>query len=983
MCKGAAVRVVDEDPTLLRETSASQPTAGGPGLSHWRGEADGFVHQVPAPGVAQPRTTGGLENHFLWSDICKCSLRVESIEVYFEVDSGASVSVMSFAQFKRLFPMIPLEPSPLTLKSASGRDLKVVGQVWVWVESPAKRENLKLFVVESDLKVPLLGRSWLDVLLPSWRGMLKINQVNASEESLRAMYPSVFDGERTAKISSFKAHIKLKEGCVPIFRRAYDVPLKIRDKVKMELGKLVEAGIFEPIRHSEWASPLVIVPKKNGELRLCVDYKNTVNTIIERDKYPLPRLDDILTGLSGGRVFVTLDLSRAFMQLEVSEESKEPLTVNTMFGLYRVHRLPYGVSSAPSIFQGVMDSILQGLEGVYCYIDDVVIVGGSFDECKERTCLVLDRLNRHGIRVNSDKCDFFKQNIMYLGHFIDESGIRPAEGKMKAIAECPTPVNVQQLKSFLGMFNFYGKFIPMSSTLLSPLYRLTQKNAPFLWSKEQESAFCRSKELLLNSNVLTFYQPQLPLVLITDASPYGVGAVLCHVIDGVEKPIWCASATLTPAEKNYAQIEREALAIVFGVRRFHKFLYGQQFTIVTDAQVLKRILGPKVGIPTLAASRLQRWALILASYDYDVVYRKNVENADMLSRLPLPMETTGDVECVFQIEGPLDNEDIIAQSKVDKVLQKVMQFTQAGWPKCCEEGLKPYFVRRHELTVSEGCLCWGNRVIVPRVLRGKVLQMLHEQHIGIVRMKLLARQMVWWPGVEKDIEDVIVNCETCLVTQARVPQHKYLVPWPETVQPWERVHLDLLSFQGHHILVLVDSYSKWMEAWLMEGTSAQMVILKLRTFMAVFGIPQEIVSDNGPPFQSAEFTLFCKQNNIKVTKSPPYHPPSNGLAERGVRTIKDNLAKQHVDMLNSHLRGDLVNQSKPVIEHHLINFLISYRNTPSSVTSVSPASLIFKHQPRTPLSLLKPVRPPKHQSSRGGDSENSRSRHKGANNPRV
>ncbi|XP_046402877.1 uncharacterized protein K02A2.6-like [Ischnura elegans] len=519
------------------------------------------------------------------------------------------------------------------------------------------------------------------------------------------------------------------------------------------------------------------------------------------------------------------------------------------------------------------------------------------------------------------------KSIMYLGHFIDESGIRPAEGKMKAIMECPSPENIQQLKSFL----------------------------------EQESAFCRSKELLLNSNVLTFYQPQLPLVLITDASPYGVGAVLCHVIDGVEKPIWCASATLTPAEKNYAQIEREALAIVFGVRRFHKFLYGQQFTIVTDAQVLKRILGPKVGIPTLAASRLQRWALILASYDYEVVYRKNVENADMLSRLPLPMESTGDEECIFQMEGPLNNEDIIVQSKADKVLQKVIHFTQAGWPKCCEEGLKPYFVRRHELTVSEGCLCWGNRVVVPRVLRGKVLQMLHEQHIGIVRMKLLARQTIWWPGVEKDIEDVIVNCETCLVTQTRVSQQKYLVPWSETMQPWERVHLDLLSFQGHHILVLVDSYSKWMEAWLMEGTSAQKVILKLREFMAVFGIPQEIVSDNGPPFQSVEFTLFCKQNNIKVTKSPPYHPQSNGLAERGVRTIKENLAKQYIDMLNSHLRGDLVNQSKPVIEHHLLNFLISYRNTPCSVTTVSPASLIFKHQPRTTLSLLKPVRPQKQQ----------------------
>jgi hypothetical protein len=228
------------------------------------------------------------------------------------------------------------------------------------------------------------------------------------------------------------------------------VPFKIRDQVKQEVDKLVECGIFEPIRHSQWASPLVVVPKKNGEFRLCIDYKGTVNTVIERDQYPLPRLNDILSGLSGGKVFITHDLSKAFMQLLLSDDSKEALVVNTIFGLYRVHRLPYGVSSAPGIFQSVMDSVLQGLEGVQCYIDDVVKAGTNWQDCYDKTDAVLSRLSMYGIQVNGEKCNFFKSSIDYLGHTIDESGIRPTEGKLNAIMSCPTPENVHHLSLIWG-----------------------------------------------------------------------------------------------------------------------------------------------------------------------------------------------------------------------------------------------------------------------------------------------------------------------------------------------------------------------------------------------------------------------------------------------------------------------------------------------------------------------------------------------------
>ncbi|XP_046383928.1 uncharacterized protein K02A2.6-like [Ischnura elegans] len=904
--------------------------------------------------------SAGEVGEFLGPEVCKCTLDVEGTEIIFEIDSGASVTVMGVKQFERLLRGLTLRRCALRLKSASGSALGIKGQTIVSVKrisdnkGTENRVQLTLIVIDSDLRFPLLGRAWLDVLKPNWRNLLSINQLDASASKLAVCYPDVFDGNRQAKINYFKAHIVLKPNATPIFRKAYDVPFKIRDRVKQELDKLVECGIFEPVRHSEWASPLVVVPKKNGELRLCIDYKSTVNTVIERDQYPLPRLDDILSGLSGGRVFVTLDLSRAFMQLLLSEECKGALVVNTIFGLYRVHRLPYGVSSAPGIFQSVMDSVLQGLEGVQCYIDDVVIAGKNWQDCYDKTEAVLSRLSKYGIRVNGEKCNFFKSSIDYLGHTIDASGIRPTEGKLKAIMSCPAPENVHQLKSYLGMFNFYGKFIPMASTVLRPLHRLTEKGVPFTWTALEEAAFCKSKELFGQNNILTHYQSDVPLILVTDASPYGVGAVLCHEINGSERPIMCASATLSQAERNYAQVEREALAIVFGVRKFHKYLYGQKFSIITDAQVLKRILGPKVGIPTLAASRLQRWAIILAAYDYDVLYRKTVSNADMLSRLPLPTETTGDIECVFQIESPLSCLGIQESSQQDAVLQKVMRFTHSGWPQQCEDSLRPYFVRRSELSITEGCVCWGNRVVIPLALRGQVLRLLHDQHIGIARMKLQARSQVWWPGIDKDVEEIATNCETCQATQANISKGKYLVSWPKTNSPWERIHLDFCHFQGHEILVLVDSFSRWIETWVMSRTNAQNTILKLRGFMAVFGIPQEIVTDNGPPFQSREFLEFCEKNGIKVTKSPPYHPASNGLAERSVRTLKESLGKQVVETLMSHISTVPQALTQTDIEGMLLSFIGTYRNTPNSVSGFTPASLVLKHHPRSFLSMLNP-----------------------------
>ena len=286
-----------------------------------------------------------------------------------------------------------------------------------------------------------------------------------------------------------------------------------------------------------------------------------------------------------------------------------------------------------------MECILQGIEGVACYIDDIIITGRTTKEHLDRLEEVLKRLAQHGVKARKDKCRFLQDSVEFLGHMIDAKGIHTTPDKLQAIVDAPSPQNVTELRSFLGLLNYYGKFISQSATILHPLNALLCKNVKWRWTPQCQESFEQAKRALSSSSLLVHYDPALPIRLAADASVYGIGAVIAHVLpDGSERPVAFASRTLTSAERNYSQIEKEALALVYGVKRFHTYLYGRHFILVTDHKPLKTILSPKKGIPTLAAARLQRWAWILSAYHYDIEFRPTNEhgNADGLSRLPLP-----------------------------------------------------------------------------------------------------------------------------------------------------------------------------------------------------------------------------------------------------------------------------------------------------------------------------------------------------------
>lgn len=469
--------------------------------------------------------------------------------------------------------------------------------------------------------------------------------------------------------------------------------------------------------------------------RLCADYSVTINKQLRVEQYPLPTINELFAKLHGGQQFSKLDLSMAYNQFVLDEDSKNLTCINSNRGLYRFSRLVFGLASAPAIFQRAIVAtppVLSDIDGVLCLLDDILVTGKSKEEHLDRLNAVLTRLQSAGLTLRRDKCHFFEDQVTYLGYVITKAGLNKAPEKVKAMAEAPVPTNVSQLQSFLGLINYYRNFVPNASSILSPLYGLLKKGTNWNWDKIHSEAFENIKKLMTSNQVLAHLDPNAKLILTVDASQDGLGAILSQIgADGVERPISYASRTLTAAEKRYAQIQKEATAIVYGVRRFHQYLYGRSvpFVLRTDHKPLLSIFGPHKGIPEMSANRLQRYALFLNSYNYVIEYIRSIDNsADYLSRSTAvcrpqshgpgqaaAAHATRDSQCncgercqcelyfdqatyvCFVVDGcmPLTLEILREEIKNDVVLKRVVEFILKGWPrKSFDPHLKPYFMCR-------------------------------------------------------------------------------------------------------------------------------------------------------------------------------------------------------------------------------------------------------------------------------------------------
>ncbi|XP_005877553.1 PREDICTED: uncharacterized protein K02A2.6-like, partial [Myotis brandtii] len=741
------------------------------------------------------------------------------------------------------------------------------------------------------------------------------------------------------------------------------VPYAVIEQLDAELKRLEELGVLSPVTYSAWAAPIVVVRKANGSIRLCADFSTGLNNALETHQYPLPVPEDLFARLNGGKIFSKIDFSEAYLQIAVDDNCKELLTINTHRGLYRYNRLPFGVKCAPAIFQQIMDTMLSGIDFAMAYLDDIIIVSREIKDHKKHVEAVLQRIKSFGFHVHRDKCSFAMSSLTYLGSVIDCHGRRPDPAKISALETMPPPTNRSKLQSFLGMVNYYNQFVPQMYQLRAPLNELLKKDSEWNWSPECQKSFDDIKRILSSNLLLTHYDPKLPIIVAADASEYGIGAVLLHKFpDGKHKAVSHVSRSLEPAEKNYSQIEKEGLALVFALKKFHKMLQGRRFTLLTDHKPLLSIFGTKKGIPIHTANRLQRWATMLLGYDFELkfVNTTNFGHADALSRLiadhmnKLPNEElvissiSHDSEIKYIFESsvchlPVTASLIKQETQKDEELMKVIDYLSNGWPTQLTEGYcQEFFKRRYALTLEDGCIMYYDRVVIPKALQTQVLRQFHEGHPGISRMKMLARSYAYWPLMDKHIEDMVKDCHECSMA-AKMPVKSELQSWRIPQSCWSRVHIDFAGpIRDVHYLIIVDAYSKWPEVLPMRTITTHAVISNLRRIFSQFGIPEVIVSDNGPQFTSAEFTAFCAAQGINHMRTPAYHPQSNGQAERFVDTFKRALIKA---------------QREVNVQQSIEKFLLAYRATPSRTIpdQKSPAELFLGRRLRLTLDAMKPT----------------------------
>ena len=530
-------------------------------------------------------------------------------------------------------------------------------------------QQLVVYVVNGN-GPNLMGRDWISSLKVSIGNIHRLGRSDKLSEILYK-HENVFT-EGLGTFAGGKVTLHIDPQVKPKFFKARTLPFSLKDKVEEELNRLESLGIITPVKHSKWAAPVVPVLKQNGTIRLCGDYRVTINQASRDDTYPLPKVEELFTAMSNGKVYTKLDMSQAYLQLPLDDNSKELVTINTHKGLFQYNRLPFGVSSAPAVFQRYMESLFQGCKGVAIYLDDILVTGSTVEDHLANLDKVLSILATAGLKLNKAKCAFLLPKVEYLGHLIDGNGIHPTKEKVKAIQEAPQPRNVNL------------------STKLAPLYQLLKRGVKWQWNKPHAEAFAVATNALQDDTLLVHYDRNRQLVLACDASPYGLGAVLSHIMDdGRKRPIAYASRTLTSAEKNYSQLEKEALGVVFGVQKFHNYLYGREFIIESDHRPLSFIFSGQKAISSTASSRIIRWTLTLSAYNFTIHHKpgRSLGNADALSCLPQPVTTDKDclpgdlVHLLNHLSATTTSASTIRRmTDTDTILSQVRNFVLQGWP---------------------------------------------------------------------------------------------------------------------------------------------------------------------------------------------------------------------------------------------------------------------------------------------------------------
>lgn len=472
--------------------------------------------------------------------------------------------------------------------------------------------------------------------------------------------------------------IPIDKSMKPVAQREQRVPFALEGAVEEKLEELLSQGIIEKVEgYSPWQSQIVPVLKKDKSIRICVNMK-AVNRAVLKQTHPLPTTEQIFGRLSSAKIFSTLDIANAFHQVPIDEESRVITTFITHKGLFRYKRLMFGLSSAPEIFQQKIEGILAGLEGVAVFIDDILVFGTTLVEHDKRLKAVLKRLDEFGVRLNVQKCEFGKEEVSFLGHTLSSNGVRPNQDKIDKIMNWRDPKSKEEVRSLMGLLKYVGsRFVGDFGTLVEPMQKLMRQDQAFVWGEEQKAAFQNIKEELSKQPALGFYSLTDKLLVYADASPVAMGAILIQIgQDGQPRIISYASKSFSPYERKLSQTDKEAIALAWGCERFHLYLVGRDFDLMTDHKPLEVILGPR----HRSSPRLERLQLRLQAYNYNIKYIPgNMQIADVFSRLCVSEDTTDDGpdELLFIgmvqtiIEDSMSLEELKEATENDELLSKV------------------------------------------------------------------------------------------------------------------------------------------------------------------------------------------------------------------------------------------------------------------------------------------------------------------------
>lgn len=892
------------------------------------------------------------------------NIKVNGKPIVMQLDTGADVTMIGKKSWTKL-GRPKLKPYGKSCANVCGDPITVIGSFDATFQFKDRTAHGPI-IVHNRVNSTLLSSKILDELkLVKYdqdviENHYKINAVR--DVQLCSKYKDLFR-EGIGECNITEVSLRVGQDARPIHVPRRPIPLSMEEAINSELDRLVSSGILTPVSASDWAAPIVVARKANGKIRICADYSTGLNDALYVDEYPIPNIEEIMAKLQGNTIFSQIDLSDAYLHLKLDEQSRHLTTINTHRGLFEYNRLVFGLRSAPAIFQRTLEQLIKDIPGVLVYLDDILITGRNAQEHKSRLHEVLNRLQKAGFRLQTDKCKFHTTTVKYLGYVIDADGIKPDPSRIQPIKKMRAPQNAKELRSFLGLINYYGKFVQNLHRVKAPFESLLKKDVKFVWTKRHKMAFEEVKRIIMSPLVLAHYDPRQTLIVAADASETGIGgALLQRYEDGRVKAVFHMSKTLTETQRNYSQIEKEALALITTIERFRKFVYGRHFILQTDHRPLLVLFkrSNTKGLDPRTANRLKRWALRLIGYDFEIEYVKTTEfgQADALSRL-IEEARKGDkdneledviaklqaseielqqiVQESVQILPRTTRQEFAKETLKDGILAEVIDRLQTGWLESdsSDNEIAPYYRRRQLLSIMEGTLISDDKPIVPQGLRARVMQQLHVAHPGIRRMIQLAREYFYWPKMHNDIENFVKNCKHCVQT-ASYPIKEPLHPWPNASRPWSRIHIDFAGpILGQWILIVVDSYSKLVDAECFTTITSSAACQSLAKLFYRFGPPDTIVSDNGTQFTSEQFAKLCAEFNIIHLRSPPGHPQSNGQAERMVRTFK-----QSISVTTSSQLINAVNR-----------FVYTYNYTPceSAPNGRAPAEVFYGRKLRTPF----------------------------------